>query len=170
MPLPDKNPKSTTRRLSLRDPRLVREDEEMLKKHLGQMVLSEGLMKFLHQCVQDTGIEKKINIPSGQADVAVAIIRTSGLEKNVGLIIIDELRIFFDGKTFVEKWKLGLSKGRICILQISLEIHKVHVNKPQIRVELRATNGAETKQIVREYDFSLLTDSQSHKEKPHPLG
>ncbi len=164
----ENNPKNGTRKLTLRNPIFIHEDEKILRDSLGGRELSAELVRYLFQIVRDSGIEKKINIPKKHNNAAVALVRSSFFGKE-GLSIFDHLHIFYDGKVFIEKWKLpknGHVRNRPHFHTL-LDIHKVHICKYSVVVELKIPQERRTGLIIREYDF--LTLSTWTRETQHPL-
>lgn len=157
------NPKDVTARIVIEDPKL-----NDLENHLGGRMISPDLQAYFRKIVVlHKGGTKKINIPSTNNDVGVALLISSNLEET-HLEIHDELHVFFAGRIVVIKWAIRGEDG-FCVPEKDLspsEIKKVSVEGEQVTVTLSALRT----------DFSMLVDFGLHTETstttieiPHPL-
>lgn len=146
-------PKSTTKRIVISEP-----DEEQLQQHLDGRAVSPGLGRFLRNMINGRKWARKINIPSAHDNLAAVLVFTSELKER-GLEISSELHVFFEDRTFVEKWQvLGESEQTSSVstnMFRSVEIDKVRLENGRVSVALQLVGDGVEKTATRIFDFNV---------------
>jgi hypothetical protein len=158
--------KSTTSRIVIFEP-----DEEKLRKALVGRDITPGVVAFLKNLLKRKKWTPKIVIPSGQDNVAVVHVFTTGLIE-AGLEIFSELHVFFAGKIMVEKWLVSGGAERISLLPKeafhAININKVRVKGAQVNVEFSVpTIRGHSGTLIKTFDFSI--EGPEVRIVPHPL-
>jgi hypothetical protein len=145
--------KKKTQKVVISDP-----DEELLEIKLEGRALSPELSIFLKSLVKTKKWTKNITIPSGHDNVAVVLLFTGNL-KEVGLEILSEIHVFYEGKVFIEVWEVLPETAHPTTLPTgifsSVNVERVLVSGSLIYVEMKVylADGAK-KRILKTYDFS----------------
>ena len=144
---------NSTRKIALFDP-----NEDLLFKALDGREISPGLTRFLKNLVRTRKWARKVNIPSGEEDVAAVLIFTSALKEG-GLEISSELHIYFAGKVIAEKWQVAGENERIALLPKeafrAIDIEKVRVDGARVTIEFTVPIlDGQSGTLSKTYDFS----------------
>jgi hypothetical protein len=159
-------PKSTTKRIVLFEP-----DQEQLKHALEDRELSPDLIAFLENLLKTKKWTRKINIPSGQDDLAAVLVFTTAL-REAGLEILSELHVYYAGRVMVEKWQVVGEEEQISLLPKeafhAIDIDKVRVQDGQVTIEVSAPIiGGHSGTLIKTFDFAV--EGSGIRFVSHPL-
>lgn len=145
--------KSDSRKIDIVEP-----SQECLDKAIIGRDVSAGLAQFLKNLLRRQKWVRKINIPSGQDDVAAVLVWTTTL-KSGGFEMLSELHIYFAGRIMVEKWEVAGEMERIRSLPQesfqAIDITKVRVEGEVVTLEFTVPRpGGESSAYVTTFDFT----------------
>jgi hypothetical protein len=158
--------KSTTARITIFEP-----DEAQLDQSLVDRELSPELLNFLRSLLHRRKWARKINIPSGQTDVAAVLVFSTTLKED-GLEIFSELHVYSHGRIMIEKWQVVGGSERTALLPKeafrAIDIKKVWVDGAQVHIEFDVpmANG-QTRPLTKSFDFSI--ENPEVRVVAHPL-